>query len=219
MLRLLFFLRSVMFPAVIGGIIFVSAGRCDFPFVWMILAVMVTWYGLLAAFADAGLMQERQTPGAGNQDRLTRGLGGLLLMAHWVLAGLDIGRFHWSSVSSSVQIAGVVGYGLALSVNFWALQANRFYSSVVRIQSDRGQVVIDGGPYRFVRHPGYSATLCAMFAGGIALGSWLAMLTVLGFAALFLRRTLIEDRLLLAELPGYREYALRVRHRLVPGVF
>ncbi len=219
MLRLLFFLRSVMFPAVIGGIIFVSAGRCDFPFVWMILAVMVTWFGLLAAFADAGLMQERQAPGAGNRDRLTRGLGGVLLIAHWVLAGLDIGRFHWSSVSSSVQIAGVVGYGLALSVNFWALQANRFYSSVVRIQSDRGQVVIDGGPYRFVRHPGYSATLCAMFAGGIALGSWLAMLPVLGFAALFLRRTLIEDRLLLTELPGYREYALRVRHRLVPGVF
>ena len=140
-------------------------------------------------------------------------------MAHWVLAGLDIGRFHWSSVSSSVQIAGVVGYGLALSVNFWALQTNRFYSSVVRIQSDRGQVVIDGGPYRFVRHPGYSATLCALFAGGIALGSWLAMLPVLGFAALFLRRTLIEDRLLLAELPGYHGYALRVRHRLVPGVF
>jgi protein-S-isoprenylcysteine O-methyltransferase Ste14 len=70
-----------------------------------------------------------------------------------------------------------------------------------------------------VRHPGYLATLFAMFSGGVALGSWLAMLPVLGFAALFVRRTLLEDRILLLELPGYAAYAQRVRSRLIPGVF
>lgn len=207
------------FPAVIVVIIFGSAGRYDFPFVWMIGAELATFYGFQAACVDPGLMQERLSPGAGNRDRLTRLFGGPLLIGHWVLAGLDIGRFHWSSVPPAVQIVGVIGYALALSMNFWAMQTNQFYSSVVRIQSDRGQHVIDSGPYRFVRHPGYTATLFAVLTGGAALGSWVAMLPVLGFAALFIRRTVIEDRLLQAELSGYREYVSKVRYRLIPGLF
>src|SRR5205823_5651977 len=110
-------------------------------------------------------------------------------------------------------------YAAALSVNFWAVRANRFYSSVVRVQADRGHHVVASGPYRFVRHPGYLATLVAVLAGGLALGSWAGLLPLLGFAAAFVRRTLVEDRLLRAELPGYAEYARRVRSRLIPGVF
>ena len=75
------------------------------------------------------------------------------------------------------------------------------------------------GPYRFVRHPGYTATLFAMLSGGVALGSWLAMLPVLGFFGLFVRRTLLEDRMLQQELEGYAEYAQKVRYRLVGGLF
>ncbi len=104
-------------------------------------------------------------------------------------------------------------------MNLWALRANRFYSSAVRIQADRGQHPVDTGPYRFVRHPGYAATTTATVAAGLALGSWLAIVPALGFVALFVRRTVFEDRLLVAELPGYAAYAGRVRGRLVPGVF
>ena len=136
----------------------------------------------------------------------------------WTL-GLDVGRFHWSLVPWSVQVAGVFGYAAALCVNLWAMRVNRFYSSVVRVQSDRGHCVIDVGPYRFVRHPGYLATLTAMLCGGIALGSWLAMIPVLGFAAIFIRRTMLEDQMLRDELPNYLEYTRRVRWRLIPGVF
>jgi len=99
------------------------------------------------------------------------------------------------------------------------MRANRFYSSVVRVQTDRGHHTVADGPYRFVRHPGYTATLFAMLSGGVALGSWLAMLPILGFAATFVRRTLLEDRLLQMELPGYAAYAQRVRSRLIPGLF
>jgi protein-S-isoprenylcysteine O-methyltransferase Ste14 len=135
-----------------------------------------------------------------------------------VLAGLDA-RFGWSPVPWELQAAGLAGYAAALCVNLWAVRANRFYSSAVRVQADRGQHVADAGPYRFVRHPGYTATICATLAGGLALGSWVALLPALGFVALFVRRTVIEDRMLTAELPGYADYARRVRRRLVPGVF
>ncbi|MFN0017984.1 MAG: methyltransferase family protein [Pirellulaceae bacterium] len=219
MFRLALLLRTLAFPVIIAGIVFASAGRVDLPFVWAVCGVMAGFYVLLAAFTDPDLWRERQAPGSGNQDRLTQPLGGVLLLCHWVIAGLDVGRFHWSLVPWQVQTAGVVGFAAALAVNFWAMRVNRFYSSVVRVQGDRGQHPIMDGPYRFVRHPGYTATLFAMFCGGTALGSWLAMIPVMGFAILFIRRTLLEDWLLHEKLPGYVEYAERVRFRLVPWVF
>jgi protein-S-isoprenylcysteine O-methyltransferase Ste14 len=99
------------------------------------------------------------------------------------------------------------------------MRVNRFYSSVVRVQNDRGHSVIDAGPYRLVRHPGYLATLSAMLSGGMALGSLLAMIPLFGFAAIFIRRTMVEDQLLHDKLPGYAEYACRVRYRPIPGIF
>ena len=213
------FTRAFAATAFIGGIIFTSAGRWNLPFVWGILGLMCLFFCLMTVMTDPELVKERVSPGPGNVDRLTRPLGGLLLIGHWIVVGLDVGRFHWSLVPWSVQVAGILGYAAALTVNLWAMRVNRFYSSVVRVQSDRGHCVIDVGPYRFVRHPGYLATLFAMFSGGIALGSWLAMIPVLGFAAIFLRRTLLEDRLLRDELPDYAEYARRVRWRLIPGIF
>ena len=219
MSKLTFAIRSLIPPAVLGGIVCAAAGRLDLPFVWGIAGVMAAFHLLLAAFVDPTLLSERQSPASGNVDRLTRPLGVALVFVHWVIAGLDVGRLHWSPVPWQVQAAGVAGFVAALAVNFWAMRVNRFYSSVVRIQPDRGHQTIVDGPYRFVRHPGYAATLFAMFSGGIALGSGLAMIPVLGFAALFIRRTLLEDRMLQQELTGYAEYAQTVKYRLVPGIF
>jgi len=206
-------------PAAVGVIIFASAGRLDLPFVWTILGVLAAFYLALAAFADPGMMRERLAPGPGGRDRLTRFLGGGMLVVHWVLVGLDVGRFQWSLVRWEFQVAGLVGYVAALGVLFWAMHANPFYSSVVRVQTERGHHTVATGPYRFVRHPGYAATLLAMLSGGVALGSWLAMLPILVFSGLFIRRTLLEDRLLQQELEGYAEYARKVRYRLVAGLF
>ena len=166
----------------------------------------------------ADLIRERVKPGAGNRDRLTRPLGSLLLFAHWILSGLDA-RFGWTPIPLEVQLAGATAYAVSLVFMFWTLRVNRFYSSVVRVQTDRGHHLIDTGPYRFVRHPGYAATLFGVFAGGLALGSWLALLPLVACAALFVRRVLIEEEMLRAELPGYAEYAQRVRSRLIAGLF
>ena len=130
-----------------------------------------------------------------------------------------MGRFQWSLVPWQLQVAGVVGYVAALGMLFWAMHTNPFYSSVVRLQSDRGPHTVAAGPYRFVRHPGYAATLLGMLSGGVALGSWLAMFPMLMFVGLFVRRILLEDRLLQQELDGYAEYAQKVRYRLVVGLF
>src|SRR4051794_32357096 len=112
--RLATMVVSLAFPAAIAVIIFASAGRWDLPFVWAILGIICGFYLLLAAFGDPDLMRERQAPGPGNRDRLTRSLGAAFLLGHWVLAGLDVGRFHWSLVPWEVQAAGVAGYAAAL---------------------------------------------------------------------------------------------------------
>jgi protein-S-isoprenylcysteine O-methyltransferase Ste14 len=102
----------------------------------------------------------------------------------------------------------------------WAMHVNRFFSSVIRIQNDRGQVVVSHGPYAYIRHPGYLAGILVMVSSGVALGSWLAtaFLVICSLPFLFYR-AIAEDRVLQGELPGYRDYAARVRWRLVPGLW
>jgi hypothetical protein len=115
---------------------------------------------------------------------------------------------------------GLAVVAAAYALILWAMRVNRSFSSVVRIQFDRGQRVVATGPYSFIRYPGYSAGILIVLASGIALGSWLAtaLLVVTTLPFLFYR-AITEDCVLLAELPGYREYAGRVRWRLIPGVF
>jgi protein-S-isoprenylcysteine O-methyltransferase Ste14 len=220
MYRLRAALWGLVLPTGVGAIIFVSAGRWDLPWVWAVIAVLTLFYLALIGFGEPDMVCERVAPGPGNQDRLTSPLGGLLLVAHWrILAGWDLGRQQWSLVPWQLQATALAGYIVAMGMLFWAMRTNPFYSSVVRLQTERGHHTVEAGPYRWVRHPGYAATLFGMVTGGIALGSWIGVLPLLGFAGLFIRRTFIEDRLLQRELAGYSDYAERVRYRLVLGLF
>jgi protein-S-isoprenylcysteine O-methyltransferase Ste14 len=210
---------SLAVTAACGGIIIVSAGRWDLPFVWVMLGFI--WLNsYLSSMMSEGptLTETGKAPIPGNGDRLMNLLGGVFLIGHWILAGLDVGRFHWSQVPWPAQIAGVCGYAAALVFTLWAMRVNRFYFPMAESQKDCGNRVVQVGPYGWVRHPGYLASLIAMFSGGIALGSWLALIPLIGFAALFLIRTIMEDRLMHTELPNYADYAKRVRWRLLPGV-
>jgi protein-S-isoprenylcysteine O-methyltransferase Ste14 len=212
-------LASFAFPLVVATIYFLSAGRLDLPAAWTVFGVFASCCVALALTADRGLVQERITPGPGNRDRVTRPVAIVLLLIHWIVAGLDVGRFQWSTIPPPVQYSGALVYAVAMLVLLWAMCSNPFYSSVVRVQHERGHRTIATGPYRFVRHPGYAATLCGVAAGGLALGSWLAMLPLAVLGVLFFRRTLVEDRMLMHELPGYAEYAKLVPYRLLRGVF
>ena len=144
------------------------------------------------------------------------GLGGALVP---LAAGLDA-RVGWSAdFSLPVELAAltvlIVGYVLAS----YALIENAYFSGMVRIQTDRGQHVISSGPYRWVRHPGYAGALLAYLATPFLLDSLWALLPALFLAIILIIRTRLEDQTLQAELPGYCDYAQRVRHRLLPAVW
>jgi protein-S-isoprenylcysteine O-methyltransferase Ste14 len=136
-----------------------------------------------------------------------------------IVAGLDH-RYYWSSEFPLwLIVIGfiVVSFGYAFAT--WALAENRFFSSVVRIQTDRGHVVCDSGPYRFVRHPGYAGNILAMFGIVLALSSVWTLIPAAVALIITVIRTVLEDQTLQEELPGYRDYARRVRYRFIPEIY
>ena len=144
------------------------------------------------------------------------GLGGILVL---LIAGLDT-LLGWSPSFSlpvkMVALALILG-GYALTS--YALIENRFFSVMVRLRADRGQQVISSGPYRWIRHPGYAGALLVYLVIPLFLDSALAYLPVLLTMGFYILRTSLEDRFLQDELEGYRDYAKRVRYRLLPGIW
>jgi protein-S-isoprenylcysteine O-methyltransferase Ste14 len=204
--------------------LFVSAWKWNWWNAWAYLGLYLVFLAF-NAFILLGkhkeLVEERSQIGEGAKgwDKiigLITGTGGFAIL---ILAGLDE-RFGWAgSIPLWVQIAAFVLLGLSYPLFTWAMVSNKFFSTIVRIQKDRGHTVQTGGPYRFVRHPGYASLLCSYITIPIALGSlWACIPMVLLVANLFLR-TALEDRTLLNELDGYKEYATSVRYRLIPGVW
>ena len=213
-------LRLLIFELVLGGVIFGSAGRLDLPWFWAVIVIHAVSMAAVVPRIDPELRKERFSPGPGGKDRLLRLIALPIVLVHLVVAGLDAGRFHWSGeVAVSVHAAGLVVYTLGLWLAFWAMSANRFFSPVVRIQKERGHHLITTGPYRFVRHPGYVGVIAATLGGGLALGSYWSLVPLVVLFLLFIRRTALEDRFLLAELEGYAEFAQKVRYRLLPGIW
>jgi len=144
------------------------------------------------------------------------GFGGALIP---LVAGLDA-RFRWSAPFATP--AKVVALALLVVGYVWssyALIENSFFSGMVRLQTERGQQVISSGPYRWMRHPGYAGALLAYWATPILLGALWAYLPTICLTVVLVIRTSLEDQTLQSELEGYREYAQRVRYRLLPGVW
>ncbi len=136
-----------------------------------------------------------------------------------VVAGLDI-RFDWTTtLTTGWQIAGFAGFVLGNALFSWAMITNAFFSTAVRIQTDRGHQVCTTGPYRFVRHPGYVGASLQSLAMPLLLGSWWALIAGVTAVLLLILRTVLEDKTLRQELAGYPEYAQKVRYRLLPGIW
>jgi len=136
-----------------------------------------------------------------------------------IVAGLDH-HFGWSTVFPTwLNIIGFILIVLGYTFSGWAFTENRFFSTVVRIQTERGHMVCDSGPYRIVRHPGYAGNVLALPGIVLALGSVWTIIPVIVALIITVIRTALEDKTLQEELPGYRDYVRRVRYRLIPGVF
>jgi len=171
-----------------------------------------------------GLMAERQNiekiQSAKAWDKVLAPLMALSVVFPMVIvAGLDHRR-GWSPVFPLwLIVLGFILISLGYAFATWALVENRFFSSTVRIQTDRGHVVCDSGPYRIVRHPGYAGNIPPLLGIVLALGSVWTLIPAVVALIITVIRTTLEDRTLQDELPGYRDYAGRVRYRLIPGIF
>lgn len=217
-------LRSLLTIPALGAIIFLAAGRIAYWQGWCFLAanaaLIVANLILLSDRPD--LLRERLSPGKGTKwwDKLYFGVTTPLYLVALVGAALDSGRFGWSPpLEPALYAAAYLVYVGGHALHLWAKRTNRFFATVVRIQSDRGQVVCSSGPYRFVRHPGYLGGLISTIVTPLLFGSLVLLPAALLFDVCLVIRTALEDRTLKAELPGYADYAHSVRFRLLPRVW
>ncbi len=209
---------------VLGGDLFLAAGRLDWWEAWAFLGV----YFVIAATAavwlvvrDPGLSEERSRThkNAKTFDRLITPLNLVFTLVQWAWVGLDAGRYGWSSVPAWVRILGGLAFIPSFGLTLWATSVNTFLSAQVRIQEERGHQAVTRGPYRFLRHPMYLGMILLDVGFPLLLGSWWALIASAAMIALVVVRTALEDRTLLAELPGYAEFTRQTRYRLLPGIW
>jgi len=212
--------------AALAALLFLSSGRLDWVMAWVyigafaiVLVVMVVYQEL----SNPELLVERSElkPREGVQtwDVVLSAVVRLSMLTSYVVAGLDV-RFGWKpELTLAVQIAALAAGLLGVALIVWAMAANRYAAVYARIQKERGHAVATTGPYRFVRHPFYVGTITFSLAIPLALGSPWALIPGGLAALLFIVKTAAEDRMLREGLEGYREYAERVRYRLLPRVW
>jgi protein-S-isoprenylcysteine O-methyltransferase Ste14 len=217
-------LRSLSLMVFFVVLTFLLAGRLDYWPGWIFNGVNILIL-LLTAFLlrdRKDLIRERLKPGEGMKtwDKVYYLVSTPLYFLMFILSVLDGARLSWGPrvpVALMAPAAGV--FVLGQLILLWAKLANRFFSSVVRIQTDRGQTVCAGGPYRFVRHPGYLGGLLYTLATPLLLGSFWGLIPAAVTMAPVVWRTAMEDQTLRAELAGYEEYARRVRFKLFPRLW
>lgn len=208
----------------LAAVLFGSAGRLDWTEGWRFVTgygFFLTLYALWGLFRDPEQFRERgrEAPNVKGWDRVIIRVYTALLVALFVVAGLDAGRFGWSAPPAAVRVAGWAGLVASSAWISWVALTNTYLSRLVRIQVDRGHRVVSSGPYRFVRHPMYAGLLVLFVCIPLALGSLWGLIVSALNVALFVLRTALEDRTLQRELDGYAEYVQRVRYRLIPGVW
>jgi protein-S-isoprenylcysteine O-methyltransferase Ste14 len=217
-------IKALLTVLVFSAILFLCAGKINYLQGWIFLMTnLVT--GLMNFHAirnDTELMTERSRIGQGSKswDKVILALSGLTYLTAVVLAGFDSGRYHWSPDFHWIIYVTGIALSIAGQVIFLkARRENKFFSSVVRIQTDRGHKVCDTGVYRIVRHPGYSGMLISLAAVPLLTGSLLCIIPILADIVLLIVRTYLEDKALKKELTGYNEYTEKTRQRLIPGIW
>jgi len=216
-------LQGIVAPVIIYAAILLIAGRWDYWQAWVYVVlntIILTVMSVLAA-RNPALVEERLNPKQGMKswDKVYFAVTTPMYLLAIVIASLD-SRFGWTAnMPLAGYWLGVFVYILGQSLFLWARYTNQYFSSVVRIQTDRGQTVCKDGPYKYVRHPGYVGGILFASTIGIILGSWWATIPQVIAAGMLVWRTSMEDQTLITELPGYLEYTHETRYRLIPGIW
>ncbi|HTL83080.1 MAG TPA: isoprenylcysteine carboxylmethyltransferase family protein [Bacteroidia bacterium] len=219
-----FLIKALVSSLIFPLILFLCAGKINYFQGWIFLTT-----NLATAFTnfwsirnDPELMTERSKVGkdAKSWDKMILGFSALTYLATVIIAGLDSGRYHWSpEFHWSVYATGIALTIIGQLIFLKARKENKFFSSVVRIQTERGHSVSDTGVYKIVRHPGYSGMTLSLAAVPLMTGSaWSAIPTAIAIVLLFIR-TYLEDETLKKELPGYLTYVQKIKCRLIPKIW
>ncbi len=205
--------------------LFLPAGTLAWFAGWLYLMLFFSYFTGVNTWLyknHPGLLQERMSfsrPDQKGWDKVIFPLLLLLPFAWLVFISLDAVRFHWSPVPFLMQAVGLVILLTSFYLFFLTFKENSYLSTVVRIQEDRGHIVVSTGPYHYVRHPMYAGFLLFIVGTPLFLGSWYGVLLGLVFMFVVARRAVLEERTLQKELDGYAEYVMQVKYRLVPYVW
>jgi len=221
MMRLVTFVAGTAFMAAMGAAMFLVAGAANLPSVWLYLALRVLFTAACVVTMSEDVARERLKPGPGAKPEPVYNVGATVAwIAHAVIVSLDLGRFHWSAEFPLwLHAIGVIVMLASMSLVVWALRHNEYLSARIRIQGERRQRVATTGPYALIRHPNYAGGVLLGLSSGLVFGSWPSIPPLLLWIGLLAYRTPNEERVLFAELAGYREYAQKVRFRFLPGVW
>lgn len=212
-----------VFILALGALLFGAAGTIRWLNGWLFIAVFVALSIPSIAYLwrvnpDIFVARAKIHAGTKGWDLILVTIILTAFFAIFLIAGLDA-RFHWSNVPTWLIAKGYALLVIGYLGSIWVYGANKFAEPTVRIQKDRGQTVISTGPYAIVRHPLYMWSLIMIFGFPLALGSYWALAPCVVGTIVLVARTALEDQTLQAELEGYKEYAERVRYRLIPGVW
>jgi protein-S-isoprenylcysteine O-methyltransferase Ste14 len=219
-------LQLILSLLIVMTALFVSAGTLNWPAAWIYVgytlsASVLTLYGGPLKISR-GLIEERisrKKPGAQTWDKVFVRILLLFTLVLYVVAGLDH-RWKWSPpMHGWVMWVGMLSIAVSVGLMIWAMKVNPFFSAIIRLQTDRGHYVVTTGPYRFVRHPGYTAGLLMNLGIPLLLGSLWALIPGTAASLDLIIRIVPEDRFLHRELEGYADYARRVKWKLIPGVW
>jgi protein-S-isoprenylcysteine O-methyltransferase Ste14 len=218
-------LQNLIWIVAMGALLFVPAGTLHWPAAWVFLCtigILGVVCGLWLAKTDPALLAERMRPMMqSNQpaaDKKFMLAFGVVALAWFLTIGLDQ-RMHRSDIPVALQALGWAMLLCSTGFIMWVMRTNSFAAPVVKLQTERGHRVISSGPYAWVRHPMYSGTVLFFVGAPLLLGSWWGVAMAPLFALLFAVRAGIEERALIAGLPGYADYTEHVRYRLIPGVW
>jgi protein-S-isoprenylcysteine O-methyltransferase Ste14 len=215
------FIQVIMQIVLFAVLLFVSAGRLVWYWAWIYLGTYIVIITINAFILPNDLIEERgkSKENVKKWDRVIMTLNIFPALGLLVVAGLDY-RFGWApKLNSWIQVVALVLMILGNAFFTWAMLSNHFFSTAVRIQFDRSHQVATGGPYNYMRHPGYVGFIVINLATPLILGSLWALIPGAIMAVLFIIRTALEDSTLQKELEGYKEYAQKVKYRLIPGIW
>lgn len=217
--------QSISFFVAFALALFLPAGTLAWGAGWVFLALFFGFYlavTLWLARHNPALFQERMRLRTSDQqgwDKLLFPLLLLLSLAWLSFLSFDATRLHWSPVPPWLQVAGALILLGSFVLLFLTFQENTYLSPVVRVQEERGHRVVATGPYHYVRHPMYAAMVVFVVGTSLLLGSWVGVLVGATFILALARRAVLEERMLLANLPGYAAYRRQVRYRIIPYVW